>query len=240
MTIKDLVARLELLHPDLPSQVRVSTVVESDGALHPHAQCPRVFDGYDTLVTTRGTHESVPFSRLTAPLGCRYCEQSLTTAPVVAFYAEQFSSVLRAADLMDGTFVCTTTLLQAVLVELTPSIAVPKSAIALALHGLAPVLTPAQKGCGTLVFAYRTDDAMAEHICDAVAHFANGYSLLLLEADTAQAFAASSTAMLEPLVIADHVTLDEAVRAVSHVEALLDAGVPSRAAVEAALSLSAV
>jgi hypothetical protein len=239
MTIKDLVERLERLHPDLPSQVRVSTVVESHGSTHPHAQCPRVFDGYDTLVTTRGTHESAPFSRLTAPLGCRYCEESLTNASTVAFYAEQFSSVLRAADLIDSASACTTALLQAVLVELTPSIPVPKSAVALALHGLAPVLTTTQLAAGALVFAYRTDDAAQQHLTDAVAHFANGYSLLLIDKEAAECLSVSSTAILEPVVIADHVTLDEAIRAASHIDALLDAGLAPRAALEAALSLSA-
>jgi hypothetical protein len=93
---------------------------------------------------------------------------------------------------------------------------------------------------GTLVFAYRTDDALLGHLHDAVAHFANGHSLLLLDSAAADVLVASSTAIHEPLVVRAGVTRKDAVLTAEHIEALLATGLSAQSACEAALSLAAV
>ena len=243
MTIGDIHNRLERLHPDLPSQVRVSTVVESDGATHPHAQCPRVYDGYDTLVPTRGNHESLPFSRLTSPLACRYCENSLMTPAVLAFYAEQFESVLKASTLLErlsAPEVVPELDIIGVLATLTPSIAVPQRAIVLALHALTDALPLTAAPQGTLLYVYRGEKAALDNLKDAVAHFANGYSLLLIESVDAVSIISTSGTLLKTIVVAPWATLEEARIVAQSIEALLATGLTPEAACEAAYSLATV
>lgn len=243
MTIGALIASLERLHPDLTSQVRVSTVVESDGATHPHAQCPRVYDGYDTLVPARGKHESLPFARLASPLACRHCENSLMTPGVLAFYAEQFESVLKASSLLErlGIPAAVPELdVINVLATLTPSIAVPQRAIALALHALTDALPRTTAPQGTLLYAYRGEKAALNNLKDAVAHFANGYSLLLVESVDAVSIISTSGTLLKTVVVASWATLEESQSVAQSVEALLATGLTPEAACEAAYSLASV
>jgi hypothetical protein len=178
-----------------------------------------------------------------SPLACRYCENSLTTPGVLSFYEEQFSSVLNAAALSErlaSSDPVSHDEVRGVVVELTPSIAVPQRAIALALHALTDAIPLTTAPQGALLYSYRGYPPALDNLKDAVAHFANGYSLLLVDSTEALTILRTSSTLLKTFVVASQASLQEARGVAENIEALLATGLTPAAACEAAYSLASI
>lgn len=95
-SLTDVLAAVRAVDPALLG-VLTCAVVETSDALHPHANCPAVYDGEDTYLPTQGTLKSVALERLAEDWGCRWCRRALEGEVAGRFYEKQYQSVMDAA-----------------------------------------------------------------------------------------------------------------------------------------------